>query len=153
MKMLAIFYMVCTCIDWIMFVGGEAALNNKDILCYDNSIMLVNSNMGSFYMLFFSLSCYFYAFFMWYTFYQVPKKFGVVSRRSVDDVAMLGDESAIIHDEENLKAVVRELDNDRRFIKQQQNKKFQKDSNSDHGSHIHINSTLSPTNTEVNVEY
>ena len=94
-------------------------MRNQDILCYNNRVIIINSNVGGTYMLAFSLVCYLYAFFMWYIFYQVPKKFGIVSRRSVDDVAMIGDESAIIHDEENLKTVVRELDNDRRFNRKQ----------------------------------
>ena len=102
-----------------MFIGGQAAIHNEDILCYNNKTLIINSNVGGTFMLADSLICYLYAFFMWYTFYQVPKKYGVVSRRSVDDVDMLADATNIIYDEENLKAVVRELDNDRRFIRKQ----------------------------------
>ena len=64
------------------------------------------------------ISTYGYAIFMWYVFYAVPKKYGVVSRRAVDDVDMIGPgHSSIMIDEENVKMVVRELEYDRRFIK------------------------------------
>ena len=119
MKILAMFYVVTTCLDWIMFLGGQAAVRNEDILCYDHKTLIINSNLGGTFMLADMIICYLYAFFMWYAFYQVPKQYGVVSRRSVDDVAMITDTSVIVHDEENLKAVVRELDNDRRFIRKQ----------------------------------
>ena len=55
---------------------------------------------------------------MWYVFYAVPKKYGVVSRRAVDDVDMIGaGNKSIMIDEENMKMVVRELEYDRHFIK------------------------------------
>ncbi len=50
----------------------------------------------------------------------MPKKYGVVTRRTVDDVDMLGLDSTYMYEnEENLKTVVRELEHDRRFTKQQ----------------------------------
>ena len=49
---------------------------------------------------------------------KVPKKHGVVSRRAVDDVDMIGPgHNSIMIDEENVKMVVRELEYDRHFIK------------------------------------
>lgn len=122
MKILAGFYAVCTAIDWLMFLGGKASITNSDLLCYDKTILLVNSNLGGLYMLSFGVSVYTYAMFMWFTFYQVPKKFGVVSRRHVDDVGAMvapGCDTSIYLDEENLKTVVRELDYDRRFTRKQ----------------------------------
>ena len=103
MKILAIFYICCTCTDWILTLSGSAALHNGDLLCYNETIIIVNDNLGALYMLVFTIITYFYAFFMWFTFYQVPKKFGIVSRRSVAAVDMIaGDESCIIYDEENM---------------------------------------------------
>ena len=97
MKILAIFYVVATFMDWIMFLTGKVTMSNDDLLCYKHHIIIVNSNLGGTYMFAFSLISYLYAFFMWYAFYQVPKKFGGVASRSVDDVAMLlVDESAIV---------------------------------------------------------
>ena len=153
MKILACFYVGCTSVDWVTFLSGQATLRNKDILCYNNTIILVNSNLGSFYMMVYEWVCYGYAFFMWFIFYQVPKKFGVVSRRSVDDVDMIiGDESTIIHDEENLKTVVRELDYDRRFTRNQQNKCSSSNSDQESCHNRLINNTVdkssSPTNTQ-----
>ena len=119
MKILAGFYAVCTCIDWLMFLGGKKSITNNDLLCYEKTILLVNSNLGGLYMLSFAVSVYIYAMFMWFTFYHIPKRFGVVSRRNVDDVGGMipGCDSSIILDEENLKTVVRELEHDRRFVK------------------------------------
>ena len=71
-------------------------------------------------MIFYSAVEYMYAMFMWYTFYQVPKKQGLVTRRSVDRLAPIAmDESALIimaEEEERMKTVVRELEHDREFI-------------------------------------
>ena len=111
---------MCTVIDWMMFLGGKKSISNSDLICYDKTILLVNSNLGSLYMLSFGVSVYTYAMFMWFTFYQVPKRFGVVSRRHVDDVGGTvtpGCDTSIYLDEENLKTVVRELDYDRRFTR------------------------------------
>ena len=81
-------------------------------------MILINSEMGALFMLSDSISIYFYAIFMWYVFYAVPKKYGVVSRRAVDDVDMIGaGNKSIMIDEENMKMVVRELEYDRHFIK------------------------------------
>lgn len=81
-------------------------------------MILVNSEMGALFMLSDSIAIYFYAIFLWYVFYAVPKKYGVVSRRAVDDVDMIGPgHNSIMIDEENVKMVVRELEYDRHFIK------------------------------------
>ena len=83
--------------------------------------MLVNSNLGAFYM--FSLACsyYAYALVMWYIFFMVPSRFGQVSRLDVEQLGIVGRESELLHlnDEENLKTVVRELEHDRRFTRMQ----------------------------------
>ena len=81
-------------------------------------MILVNSEMGALFMLTDSIAIYFYAIFMWYVFYAVPKKYGVVNHRAVDDVDMIGPgNNSIVIDEENVKMVVRELEYDRHFIK------------------------------------
>lgn len=122
MKLLAGFYVVCAFIDWLTFYMGRVALTRGDLICYDRNVVLVNSNLGALYMLFLSLVYYSYAMFMWFTFYQIPKKFGQVTRFTVDDVGFaLGNESTmhILENEENLKTVVRELEHDRQFTKRQ----------------------------------
>ena len=89
-------------------------------------------------MLVFTIITYTYAMFMWYVFYQVPKKFGVVTRRSVDDVAdMIGTgDTSIMMDEENLKTVVRELEHDRRFTKHQMSKVNGRNDSSEGSNHF-----------------
>ena len=96
-------------------------MKNQQLLCYDTRVILVNTNIGGLYMLFYAIVSFAYAGFMWYTFYNVPNKFGIVSRRSVEDVGlMIGHpESANLKDEENLKTVVRALEHDRKFTKSQ----------------------------------
>ena len=118
MKWLTIFYIICVAIDWIMLTTSHVAIKNQDLICYKDTFVLLNSNMGSLYMWAFCLVLYFYALFMWYIFYFVPRKYGVVQRRTVDDVDMLGHDSTyILENEDNLKTVVRELEHDRRFTK------------------------------------
>ena len=120
MRSLAIFYLICCVTDWAVLFGGIMAVESNDLICYEHGTLFVNSNLGGFYMLFFSLQTYFYAIYMWYTFYQVPKKHGQINQRRVDDLEMLGDQSTILMGEENLKTVVREFEHDRRFTKRQQ---------------------------------
>ena len=125
MKILACFYILVSFLDWLTFSTGKAALNRGDLLCYGETIILVNSNMGAFYMVFLSLSYYGYALTLWYVFYWVPSKFGHVTRFKVEDVGLdVHDESQMLQleDEENLKTVVRELEHDRQFMKEQQKK-------------------------------
>ena len=118
MKLLSGFYVYCTCMDWIIFTTGRLAIQTNNLVCFRNNMILINSEMGALFMLSDSLSIYFYAIFMWYVFYAVPKKYGVVSRRAVDDVDMIGaGHNSIMIDEENVKMVVRELEYDRHFIK------------------------------------
>ena len=120
MKMLSIFYVVCTFIDWSIFYLGKLAIQGNDLICYQRDIILVNSEVGGLYMFLLTTVAYFYALFMWYVFYQIPKRYGVVSRRSVDDVEMIGKHESFMYreDEENLKTVVREFENEKRFIRQ-----------------------------------
>ena len=123
LKIFAYFYAAAAVIDWLIYFTGAIAIKNKDLLCYNKSVIVVNSNLGGFYMLAFSFVEYFYALFMWYAFYYVIRKYGGVTRRSVDDVGILLDgDTTIVENEENLKTVVRELEHDRRFTKKQQSK-------------------------------
>jgi len=77
-------------------------------------------------MLCLSLLYYGYALVMWYVFFMVPKSLGQVSNLDVSrlDIAA-GRESEIMRledEEDNLKTVVRELDHDREFLKNQARK-------------------------------
>jgi hypothetical protein len=82
----------------------------------------------------YAIASYLYAFFMWYVFYLVPMKHGVVSRQNLEGLNMIGDISLDLRDEENLKTVVRELEHDRRFSKFQQNKAMMNRKNSENSS-------------------
>ena len=85
MKLLAIFYSICTVLDWVMFLAGRASVSNNDLICYKKTVILVNTNLGGLYMLAFSILAYIYATFMWYVFYNVPRSMGLVTSRTVDD--------------------------------------------------------------------
>ena len=117
MKLLAFFYTITTFIDWIMHEAGKASIRNKDLLCYNKDYIIVNTNLGGLFMLFFTITAYFYALFMWYVFYYIPKKQGVVQDRNVEDLESIRSNSMILLDEENVKTVIRELDYDRKFTK------------------------------------
>jgi len=69
MNSLSYFYVISTCMDWALFISGRFAVQNQDILCYNEMILLVNSNLGGLYMLFLAVASYIYAFVMWYVFY------------------------------------------------------------------------------------
>ncbi len=67
--MLSIFYVVCVFLDWILVVSSKAAVENEDLICYKDTFILMNSNLGALYMMVYSLVVYFYAMVMWYVFY------------------------------------------------------------------------------------
>ena len=119
MKLLAIFYSICTVLDWVMFLAGRASVTNNDLICYKKTVILVNTNLGGLYMLAFSILAYIYATFMWYVFYNVPRSMGLVTSRTVDDIGGLirSHTGSIYENEENIKTVIRELDYDRKFTK------------------------------------
>jgi len=66
--------------DWVLLMTGKMSIRNNHILCIKQKKILVNSNLGGLYMLCFSISSYTYALFMWYVFFYVPRKYGVVCR-------------------------------------------------------------------------
>ena len=106
--------------DWIIFTTGRKTLREEDLYCYNDELILVMTNLGALYMLVFTCQIFCYAIFMWFVFYFVPMKAGMVSRRTVADLEMLGhDSTVIIENEENLKTVVRELEHERKFVKKQ----------------------------------
>lgn len=73
-------------------------------------------------MLSLSLIYYIYAMVMWYVFFMVPKRLGQVSNLDVSRLDIVGRESEVIrfeNEEDNLKTVVRELEHDRQFTKNQ----------------------------------
>ena len=93
MKFLAGFYVLCFILDWVEFLVGKHVVNSIDILCYNQIDILVNTNLGAFYMLCLSLIHYFYSITMWYVFYKVPRNLGVVSNRNLEKIGTEGDHS------------------------------------------------------------
>ena len=117
MKFLACFYVLCFVLDWVEYLAGSKVLHTDNILCYHGIDILVNTNLGAFYMLFLSLIHYFYSMTMWYVFYKVPQNLGVVSNRNLEKIGTEGDTSraSIIRNDDNLTTIVRELEHDREF--------------------------------------
>ena len=119
MKFLAGFYVLCFALDWVEFLVGSECLSSNAIICYKGIDILVNTNLGAFYMLCLSLIHYFYSITMWYVFYKVPKNLGVVSsiNRNLEKIGTEGDQSraSIKRNDDNLTTIVRELEHDREF--------------------------------------
>ena len=69
MKLLAGFYALCAFIDWFIYYMGRMSLAGNHTICYDETVLLVNSNLGALYMLGLSIIYYLYALVMWYIFF------------------------------------------------------------------------------------
>jgi len=71
-------------------------------------------------MLYYSILSYFYAFAMWFIFFQVPKNYGMLNKfHKVDktDIDALSLRSSMVGAEDNLKTMVREMSQDEKFHK------------------------------------
>ena len=122
MKLLAGFYAVCAFLDWFIYYMGRLSIRDNQTICYKKDVLLVNSNLGALYMFGLSTIYYTYALVMWYIFYEIPVRFGQISRFNVDELNITGRPSQVLimdAEEENLKDVVREFEYDRRFTKKQ----------------------------------
>ena len=55
--------------DWAAYAGGKRMFASEDLWCTENNFMVVETNGGAGYMLYYSLLSFFYAIAMWYIFF------------------------------------------------------------------------------------
>ena len=55
--------------DWFAYYGARKMFESGDLGCIKDAAMVVYSNPGAGYMLYYSLLSYFYAIAMWYIFF------------------------------------------------------------------------------------
>jgi len=110
--------------DWAAYAGGKRMFDSGDLGCTDHNFMVVETNAGAGYMLYYSTISYFYAISMWYIFFQIPKNYGmlkkfksIITQEKIPDVMNMSVRSSMKLDEDNLKTMVKELESDRKFNK------------------------------------
>ena len=68
-KFLILFYILAGFMDWFAYYGARKMFESGDLGCIKDAAMVVYSNPGAGYMLYYSLLSYFYAIAMWYIFF------------------------------------------------------------------------------------
>ena len=112
-KYLIIFYIVAALMDWVAYYGARKMFASGDLRCVKDAAMIVKSNSGAGYMLYYSLLSYFYALSMWYIFFQIPKNHGMlkqfVQKEGMTDVEEISVRSSMKVVEDNVKTMVKEM--------------------------------------------
>ena len=79
--MLAASYIFFVIADFIMMPVGNALFDaGKDFTCVNNVQIEVENSGGAFYLLIYTLILFAYSFMLWYVFYLIPDKWGLISK-------------------------------------------------------------------------
>ena len=65
--------------DILLYFLGEDALEAHNLECYNKQFLVVNSNVGGAYMLFYTFTILLYSVVMYYIFYKIPLKYNLVA--------------------------------------------------------------------------
>ena len=117
-KYLLVFYIGAAFMDWVAYYGARRMFDSGDLGCIKNQAMVVYTNSGATYMLYYTLLSYFYAITMWYIFFQIPKNYGMLKKfvnKGMHDVEDMSVRSSMKYGEDNVKTMVKELESDRAF--------------------------------------
>ena len=68
-KFLIVFYIFASFMDWAAYAGGKAMFHSGDITCTEKDFLVIETNGGAGYMLYYSSLSFFYAISMWYIFF------------------------------------------------------------------------------------
>lgn len=85
---ITVFYLISMVFDFIMYKLGEDVIQSKDIICMNDTYLIVSNEIGGVYMICESLSIMFYSLFMLQIFYRLPVKYKIVafSKRGVKKI-------------------------------------------------------------------
>ena len=128
--------------DWASYAGGKRMFATGGLGCTHKNFMVVETNGGAGYMLYYSLLSFFYAISMWYIFFQIPKNYGMLKkftrRDKMPDILDMSVRSSMKLGEDDVKTLVKELESDRKF----NSKMFKQNSQIINGSHLEQSSTF-----------
>lgn len=79
MQTIAIFYFVSVWLQTLLYLLGYDAIENGEILCASKQFLIIHSEMGGLYMLFYTICLFGYSIIMWYVFYRLPFKNNMVA--------------------------------------------------------------------------
>ena len=108
MKYLIVFYIFAAFMDWAAYAGGKRNFQVGHLGCTEADFMVVETEKGAAYMLYYSILSYLYAFAMWFIFFQVPKNYGMLKKfQKIDktDIDALSLRSSMIGAEDNVKTM------------------------------------------------
>ena len=130
---LAGFYIFATLIDWTLWQIGENLKESGALLCSTLNTLVIVGWRGASYMFLFSVTSYLYCLVMWFTFYRIPKKYGMVNPhllRQDSKMKMLRPNESRRLEEDNVKTLIVAMEEDN-----QQLKKMRKTVNSRYSRH------------------
>jgi len=75
----SVFYAISILTDYINHLLSEQVLENNDIICAQNHYLIVHSEKGGVYMLYYTFTVILYSLVMLYVFYRLPMKYNMVA--------------------------------------------------------------------------
>ena len=89
---LTISYFVFNILD-IMFMSISNILYTNNFICVEENNVRATDNLGSSLMLFMALSILLFSLMMWYIFYKIPERSGLISKAKAKTRLILNDNS------------------------------------------------------------
>lgn len=93
---ITIFYIINVIIAILLWWLGSIYISTEDLICARHSFIIVNSNLGVYYMAFHSGTIFAYSYFMYYIFYRLPRNFHLVSYQKLGTRKIETNQSKII---------------------------------------------------------
>lgn len=78
---MSVFYLAFTCIDIMFLFLGDELFEKHDIDCMDDMIIIPKNNSAASFLLFNSILFFAFSLLIWYIFYSIPEKHGLVSKK------------------------------------------------------------------------
>mmetsp|Transcript_33724 Transcript_33724/g.32756 ORF Transcript_33724/g.32756 Transcript_33724/m.32756 type:complete len:81 (+) Transcript_33724:377-619(+) len=75
--MLAVIYLVFILIDWTLLLMGDF-IEYDHFYCYDSIYLSPATALGSWYLIFQTLYFMVFSFMLWFIFFYIPKKYGML---------------------------------------------------------------------------
>lgn len=116
---LTCFYVIATIADWSLLELGKSMFIKGNLICTSKNTVTVVNWQGAAYMSYFTVTTLLYALVMWFTFYRIPKKYGMVRSRLMgrqQKLEMINADQSLYIKEENVKTLIVALEEDNKMM-------------------------------------
>ena len=84
---MAIFYFIFVSIDWMLIAIGNSLFDDDtSYKCLHNVYLIVNDPIGALYLTFHAIFVFMFSVLIWYLFYRIPEKYGLIKRMQTEDL-------------------------------------------------------------------